>query len=309
MTSVKSFVDTKIHPFVVVLDDNYDKITSFFLYRLVTMLSPSIRSKSHIYAVTFENCELKNVVRVLEEMGQQFSIIRINSEDKRIKDFQHRGHISSAAFLKLLLPSVLPKTIDSCIYADPDILVLKNTDRLFTFPLDENAVLAANVHENMKRTDFPPEKFFDNYNFSFHSGFMYINLKRARKIRFTETCLELLAKTHTLGYADGEILVLACSVRSEVQNVPASLHFVADPVCTQNLKSATPVLVHLEGAGKPWNWPFGGKFRREWRAQYRDWDPSFRLPLSCYIEFLGRNTKTVVYKLLFPIYTFLKRVK
>jgi lipopolysaccharide biosynthesis glycosyltransferase len=300
-------IEADVHPLVVCLDDNYDKITGFFIFSLISQLSPEVRKLLLIYAVTFENCSLSFVKITCSDLNIQLNVISISDNDVKAKDFKHRGHISSAAFLKLLLPDLLPSTINSCVYADPDILIHSKADDIFTFKLDLDVIIASNIHEDMERDEFPPQDCFDGYNFSFHSGFMYINLMRARQMKFTQTCLDLLSITHQFGYADGEILVLACRERSLVQEVPATLHLVCDPVCLKNLNGNKPILVHLEGAGKPWNWPYGGEWRRLWRKQYRIWDPTFRLPKSSYWQFFVAKITSGIYKLSYPIYQILKK--
>ena len=299
-------IDRFFHPIVLVLDDNYDDIASFYIFRLVEELSRSSRENFSIYIVTFENCVLENVLRVCKSLQISYNVIKVSNDDILFKDFKNRGHISRVAFLKLVLPNILPRTIDTCLYSDTDILVLGNIEEILSFPLGTDVLIAANLHENMKRDEFPPQDCFDNRNFSFHSGLMYINLRLARKLNFASYCLKVLEVNHKFGYADNEILVLALRERRLIQQVPARLHLVSDPVCIQNLGQDFPILVHLEGAGKPWNWPFGDQFRRQWRKQYRVWDSSFKLPLSSYLRFFKSKIKSGLYKCTFPIYSFLR---
>ncbi|TWU37413.1 glycosyltransferase family 8 protein [Novipirellula artificiosorum] len=53
------------------------------------------------------------------------------------------GHISSSAYLRLLIPQILPTSIDRAIYLDSDLIVCRDLGELWDLPLNRHLVLAA----------------------------------------------------------------------------------------------------------------------------------------------------------------------
>ncbi len=60
-----------------------------------------------------------------------------------LPDLMISGYISEATYLRLLIPQLLPETVEKVIYLDCDLIVLKDLTELWQIPIDDAPLLAA----------------------------------------------------------------------------------------------------------------------------------------------------------------------
>ena len=103
------------------------------------------------------------------------SLIQVNPS--LLASFPVDGHITPAAYLRLVLAEVLPPGLERVLYLDADILVRAPLDALWTLDLQGcvlAAVAAPNEPDNCWRLRLDPEQGY------FNSGVLLIDLARYR---------------------------------------------------------------------------------------------------------------------------------
>ena len=192
------------------------------------------------------------------------SLVQVSAD--LLQAFPVDGHITPAAYLRLVLGEVMPLSVQRVLYLDCDILVRQPLDALWALDLDGHvlgAVAAPNDPENCRRLQL------DNGRGYFNSGVLLIDLDRYRRfgvyrkaIHFVQChperirwhdqdVLNHLLRDHWLSIADcwnvttPWWLISGDTLRPDVD--------LRDP---DHHLPFVPALIHFTGGGwyKPWNY-------------------------------------------------------
>lgn len=177
-------------------------------------------------------------------------------------DWQTTGHLTTAAFYRLVIPLLFPQ-FDRVIYADVDMIFQRDLTELFVNSLQQQELIAAVLDLAIDdkcyfQSDLPSMvgKSVKDY---FNSGFMVMNLKQMRD----EKIVEEFNRHAKVKYDqnDQDVLNVVCNGR--VQFLPVIYNFqmnhfasymwgrTSADICFGELfKSAT---LHYTGKFKPWN--------------------------------------------------------
>lgn len=191
------------------------------------------------------------------------SLLQVDGE--LLKPFPVDGHITPAAYLRLVLAEVLPPGMQRVLYLDCDILVRRSLDELWSLDLGDHvlaAVAAPNDPENCRRLRLDPARGY------FNSGVLLIDLDRYRRFGIHQHAVEFVRRCpERLRWHDQDVLnhllrhhwqpLADCwnattpwwlqagdALRPEVQPQDPDRHL-----------PFAPALVHFTGGGwyKPWN--------------------------------------------------------
>jgi lipopolysaccharide biosynthesis glycosyltransferase len=178
------------------------------------------------------------------------------------------GHITAAAYLRLLIPDLLPESIEKAIYLDSDLLVNTDLGQLWDIPLQQS--LAA-VQEliipyvsckggllNYRDLNLPADSQY------FNSGVLVFNLKRWRAERLRHKIFEYIAQnrqTIQLHDQDAMNAVLAKDWQAldpRWNQTPHIFKFSSwqeSPLSEENFNQVLqdPYIIHFATAAKPWN--------------------------------------------------------
>jgi lipopolysaccharide biosynthesis glycosyltransferase len=120
-------------------------------------------------------------------------------EQKFLNGVKTHSWVSTATYLRLLIPDVLPEKFEKAIYLDSDLLVMANLRELWNEEIENYALLAVrdtlvqNISSHLgiikyKELGLEPETPY------FNAGVLVINLKKWRSEKIRQKVLEYLCK-------------------------------------------------------------------------------------------------------------------
>ncbi|TWT47396.1 glycosyltransferase family 8 protein [Botrimarina hoheduenensis] len=208
------------------------------------------------------------------------------------------GHVTVAAYLRLLLPKILPTSIERVIYLDSDMLVRRDLSDLWAESQDDAPILAV---QDIAAPWMNSEVVADNYaqrfpylaaakpvaNYEqlgirpeapyFNSGLLVMNLTQWREEQIAEQVMQCLIDQHehVLWWDQYALnVVLADRWRALDFRWNQGAHVYAFPSWRQspvgrdafNQLRCDPWIVHFCSPEKPWHAACGHPFRREFFA-------------------------------------------
>jgi lipopolysaccharide biosynthesis glycosyltransferase len=276
-----------IFTLVVTIDKNYERYAEL----LAIDIHKALRGRAEMFLtlITFVGFQGKLLENLAESLKIGFNHYQVPLDLEGFQ-FGDHGHISKTAYLKFFIADACPQDTRFCLYVDPDVLVtgdpLKFLDNLPT------SILSAWSHPNLygiSPTD-PSKRIL-----AFANGLMLINLDAWRQNSFTLKLLKVFQEFPN--ELDGDIFNLTFEKHGLNWDImPAFLHQIRDKGSVAEVGNTHPVIVHFEGASKPWNTPFGGKYEREWRRRFKQIYPNFKIGLPEYYSFFKRIGINFIYR-------------
>lgn len=225
------------------------------------------------------------------------SLIQVDSH--LLQGFPVDGHITPAAYLRLVLGEVLPANLERVLYLDSDILVRRPLDELWSMDLQGcvlAAVAAPNEMDNCQRLQLDPERGY------FNSGVLLIDLERYRSFAIYQKGLQFVAEhPERLRWHDQDVLnhLLreAWLPLADCWNATTpwwllsgdALRPDVDLVAPDQHLPFSPALIHFTGGGwyKPWNFLCRHPHRHVYRKLARQ-TPWRNVPLLEHPPLLSR---------------------
>jgi lipopolysaccharide biosynthesis glycosyltransferase len=216
----------------------------------------------NVYLVydSIDSEQLGEATSFLSELLPSISILKASA--KPFEAFPVNGHVSVAAYFRLLLPDLLPSSMERVIFIDADTIITDSLDDLWNQSLQGNALAAVRehklfcVHHNHQ------------YGHYFNAGIMLIDLMKWRQTN-------LISKGHRfaieipekLRHSDQDVLNLV--FENNWLNLPdrwnacphlfgltGGYDLTPEALSTNELEAIQhPAIVHFAGSGrdKPWN--------------------------------------------------------
>jgi len=256
-----------IIPLAINIDNNYILQAIVFLTSLLENMDST--TKYEIYIMTpndLTHNSRTSINSLLEKYGKdKIKIQYINMKDA----FSNSGtskYISTSAYYRLLLPSILPK-IDKIIYSDCDVINFEDLSEMYNIKLKDNIYYKGipDYYDNHKEL----LKFGISTSMYMNSGILLMNLKSLRKYDIERKLIDL-CENHLLEHHDQTAINLIC--KNNIEKLPikyATFNFESyDKLLEYNkgqswryrysekeLKEAyySPVMLHYAGFDKPWS--------------------------------------------------------
>lgn len=182
-------------------------------------------------------------------------------DDNLLSNCPVNGHITLAAYYRLLIPFILPNTIHKIIYLDCDMIVNSSLKELWNENLEANiiaSVLEPDAEENANRLNFDPTLGY------FNSGFFIMDLDLCRKYNLVSTFLHYV-KTHSclLKYWDQDILNYVLKDKKKIISLKYNLQdtYLRSDCHIPDIYRSTyredienPSVIHFTGNFKPWHY-------------------------------------------------------
>lgn len=158
-------------------------------------------------------------------------------------------------WLKLMLLSVMPASVERFLYLDSDILVRKNISGLFDMGMDDACIagcvdnnLARNYKDYLATKDLIPRQYIN-------AGVLLIDLKNiaSQGIKFEE-CLKVISENDELKFADQDVWNIV--FRNRIKYLDSFIYnfspaqYDSDEIIEDRLYAETAI-VHYAGC-KPW---------------------------------------------------------
>ncbi|MGK7883518.1 MAG: glycosyltransferase family 8 protein [Crocosphaera sp.] len=171
--SFSIYIFRRLHMNVVFcFDKNYEQ---HFGVALTSMLLNNTENNINVYIIT--DIIEKELKQKLDSLSKNYkcSFDCYTIEDSgRLKDVKVSGHISKAAYYRLMIPDILPQNINKVIYLDSDLVVKSSLEELYQVNVD-NYFLAA---QGARKKRY------------FNSGVMVLNLEQWRNEKISTKVLD-----------------------------------------------------------------------------------------------------------------------
>ena len=280
-------------PIFLSSDNNYAP------YLAVTIKSICENTKSNIIFYILDcGIEGTSKTKIIEMVSQykDTAIEFINPAEQNIfSECRVRNHLSSAAYVRLLIPQLKPQ-IDKAIYLDVDIIV----------NLDIAELYAQNINGHVIGSPFGECAVYHNYGILtkktlgidlehnyFCSGVLLIDCKKWRENNITQKLKDIYDEyKDRMVHNDQDLLNILFSI-NKYSSLDTKFNYIIQYSPTKNPN----VIYHYDGPTKPWHFPPNMKTNV---IKYIDiwWDYAKRTP---FYEELQKgykyNTPEVVYEL------------
>lgn len=221
--------------------------------------------------LTSSDIELINKLNELENIC--VNIIHLDATV--FQNFKEMKHLSVAAYYRLVIPDVLPESIDKCIYLDTDIVVNADISELWEKPIGDKYVLAT-TDETIRIVSHPygitkyQEMGLEKDTEYFNSGVMVFNLPLWRKDNITQQLLQnvteygeynqlcdqdslnaILAEKWTSFGREWNFQVTLAVPKKGVEN-GQNIILKGRPNFIKNSIGGEPKIIHFTSDEKPW---------------------------------------------------------
>lgn len=200
--------------------------------------------------------------KLVDNYSQKLHYIQIDK--KQFEGLPFGGkflNISLAAYYRLILPDVLPKSLNKILYLDCDIVVNGDISSLWNLDLQKNAV--ASVEDSTKVSFNAPKRLGYPTTYSyFNSGVMLMNLSVLREMQFTQKAFSYIRwHLKEIVYHDQDILnallydkKIFLPIKWNVMECFLFRRPLIHSKYKKELGDAqrNPVIIHFTGKLKPW---------------------------------------------------------
>ena len=212
----------------------------------------------------------RNKQKILRSINTQRCILTwLQPNLEVLKEVPVSGHFNFTTYLRLLIPDLLPKTIQKVIYLDSDLLVNADLCRLWDLPIADQSLLAVQEPSipyvsspkglmNYEALGISPDCKY------FNGGVLVMNLEKWRQEKIGIRALNyVLNHKEQIRFADqdGMNAMLAGQwgeLDSRWNQTPDIFKFASwqdSPFAEEVFNSilTDPYIIHFASAAKPWN--------------------------------------------------------
>jgi lipopolysaccharide biosynthesis glycosyltransferase len=249
------------------IDNKYLYPTIVFLTSLLENRLPTTIYDVHILTSQYFNSDyITKIKTLIDKYGKEFVKMEFINMKDAFKEAITGTHISTVAYYRIALPSLLPN-VDRIIYTDTDVINFKDLTEMYNLELKDNIYLrgALDYAGNMREL----RSFGIQANKYVNSGILLMNLKSMRKYGVEQQIKDFI-NTHYLDHHDQTAINGVCynnmeklSVKYAVFNFDSYKSIVKynndqDKLVRYSedeLKQGfySPTLLHYAGWTKPWD--------------------------------------------------------
>jgi lipopolysaccharide biosynthesis glycosyltransferase len=241
------------YPMLMVFDSLYAEYT---LVLIVNIINNSNYKEVFFHLITDGSTDFSFQESYLKSKSIEYKLYRVNIDD--YNDFPVSGHITKGAYYLLNALEIIDEKNNSILYLDIDIYVNDDITKVFNFYDDRFSLNCIDSNES-------------SY---FGSGFILINIERAKK-RFTmDNFREVLKNNKNIKWHDQDILNLVFEDDS-IKNIPYIWDFPVQNYLVDKkffhkrlISLDVAKSIHYPGTTKPWRYSTVLPFAKEWRAIY-----------------------------------------
>lgn len=229
------------------VDNNYVNHLIVTLYSLLKN-NQSEKIRVHIVAPDLTT-ESKAAINLLKEFHSEFAVSYHTVDPALVSGFSiTMDYISSVTYYRLLLAEIIPKSVDTLLYLDADIVVHGNLKKLFDADLGNS--YAAAVPDIYLDKDEAYKQKIDlrtaTYN---NAGVMLLNLKKMREDGITKKMVAN-AKRKAHEYQDQDAINITFG---NVVALDREYNYQIKDKQYDILPNEPMTILHYSGSLKPWN--------------------------------------------------------
>lgn len=208
--------------------------------------------------------KIKLIKKTVEKFNAKIEFIDIGND--KLENIYLSGHVSRAAYFRLMIADLVPKDIEKIIYLDVDLLVCEDIVGLWhvdigTFPLGAVLDYGIIASSRMRKQKSMVIGLTDNYSY-FNSGVLIINVREWRINNYGQKVLEF-AQKEKLPHHDQDALnkifmnkwykiPLCWNVIPPVFYLFGKILFNSKLRDAAVCAKAMPAIIHYAGRYKPW---------------------------------------------------------
>ena len=225
------------------------------------------RKEKILKSLNFANCEIKFVAKPDSSLFKDIEEVNKYCEEEGITI--HKNAISIATYYRLLLPELLPESVDKVIYLDCDLVVEEDLMHLWNLDLKENYLLAApdlwirSVSAHNGLLNYEELQIASDAKY-FNAGVLVVNLKKWRTDKIMVKAIEYLKKNKSyIRFHDQDVLnALLAGQWGEIDprwnHTPGIYEYASwgdSPFSEHVYKNLIqhPYIIHFAASIKPWN--------------------------------------------------------
>ncbi len=251
---------------VLATDKNYAQHAAV---TITSILCNTAQQSNIKFYIIDDNIDDDNKTK-LQDTVKQFNsnIIFVKIPENSLNQVFVSGGITRAAYFRLAIPNILPKTVNKVIYLDCDLIVLDDIVNLWNLDMCQKPVAATEDFGILSSTSKCREKEINlnwkkEYSY-FNSGVLLIDVMLWRKNNYASQLIELV-QTHKFRHHDQDALnylfmnnwtslPLCWNVIPPVFNM--NLSIIKNKIMRQNaLKALNNIsIIHYAGGYKPWEY-------------------------------------------------------
>lgn len=188
-------MDKSMIDIVLASDNNYAQHVAVVAASILS----NTKEKVHIHVLSdgISLDKLSLIEQTVNRLSGKISCYDLSAY-QCFNDLFTSGHISKAAYFRLDIANILPKTINKVIYLDVDLLVLKDIAELWQFDLEGKPLAAVPDYGIMASKRLMQQKKkvigLPLNNFYFNSGVLIMDLQQWRKYNYAEQVIKLAAE-------------------------------------------------------------------------------------------------------------------
>lgn len=211
------------------------------------------------------------IEKTISALGGHIFFIHVNSS--ALPGFIS-GHVSKAAYLRLLIPCLVPEQVEKAIYFDTDLVVVDDVQKLWNISLEgkpvgavcDYGIMASKRMRRQKRESIGlPEG--DPY---FNSGMLVFDLQQWRKNQYSQEVMACIS-SHQFRHHDQDglnkvflhnwqPLPLRWNIIPPVFSLPLKVLLRGD-MRRESVKALQdPAVIHWAGRYKPWEFSLSKHF-------------------------------------------------
>ena len=265
-------------------------------------------SKYHVYIFADQSLSTCNRMK-FSKLGKEYScsveIIEIDNSLLADCPVNTYTNITLPTYYRLLAPKILPKDIHRVIYLDCDMIIKGSLSYLWNIDLTGKAIAGVVDCEAYNESIYER---LDNYTAErdyFNAGVTVYNLDMWREQDISQQAFEYINKNaEKLYWMDQDVLnVLLQNLKvllpmeynyETIYFLPKNWLNYSDALKHEILnKSRSPIIIHYNGPGKPWNFRYyGAPFFDDWDTVRKKslWKHSrVNKPFIKYIKYLVKR--------------------
>lgn len=201
--------------------------------------------------------------KIADKYSQNISFYTINDETLKGCPIGKAHFGVWSAYYRILLPFILPPSIDKILYLDCDMVCVGSLKELWQTNIENFAVAAvpaANMHDVLyyNRLEYDMD---DGY---FNSGVLLINIKYWRENNVTNKLLEYIEKKRDkLIFFDQDALNYVLRKEKKFVSIKYNINpgfYLKTPLIGREYwqdmieSRQKPIIIHYTGAAKPWHY-------------------------------------------------------
>lgn len=167
---------------------------------LISLFENNPQSTFHFYIVT-DTIYLKDIeytFKIIQKYKSNYTVITLSEEQKTLlSSMIVSSHVTYFAYIRLLLPELLPLSIDKILYLDIDLLIIDSIEPLWNIDISKHSLAAVTLNSRLLSDALKEAKALLNVPLNtpyINSGVLLMNLHFFRTTHIVDKMVDFIVK-------------------------------------------------------------------------------------------------------------------